>query len=508
MFLKPTRQKTLINIVDWVDKIFSKTVCFLIVFFPIVSFAAVSDILFPYQNCDDSSLNYSNRIVSEVDAFLFKYGLKEEISKEQTTESELFYFKGESMIDVIDEEIVFQPAVPKECFLAIALKGIRIFSDERHSYCSRTTDIRPSASRKLCINEDYIDMVYTAFAEMSMCFNYDEKRQLEVFRLISQESSWLLNIRSPTGARCLGQLTSDNIETVNNYISFSKSSESSIYNKVITRCPFLEDKILKDEDSLTCRMTHDPYTCLFYTFFDLEKNNRSIKENLQRASNHIESKKEFFALKKQKFKLPIKLNEMLAVWGEFDGREVNWLFWDDSEVYDTFNRFPDERLAKLETKKVPIFKNQKEVELLFNYWAHNGGAILTGDHMISMIKKMKQKLALSCDPESEAERCRLREIVQRGEGLDTDIWQSYFDEDLFEYYPHESEERRKEVASYIRDIADKNKNVFSYQKGTKNTNIMLDYYEKAVQSTSRNIYLSNEDAVNFQKHIAQECLSL
>ena len=322
--------------------------------------------------------------------------------------------------------------IPKQCFLAMALRGNTLFLPRQYVHCESKNKANFSQTRKFCINEDYINTIYKSWQNMVECFNYDIKRQNEIFHLINQESGGVLNVKSKTGARCLGQITIDYVQTINNVIkSVNKKNPlkySEIYREVIQRCPQLKEKVLKNINYITCQTSLDPYTCLFYTFYGLERNHRKMKENFQSKLNYM-GNREFPEGIADKYQLPIRLNEMLHITGTSkNGNKFNWVIWDDSELYELWSKIDDSK--DLTIKKIPLFKKQEDIEKMFNYWAHNGGQSLVNSSLTKRIEKLKRNISISCKANSTENSCLAREQIKKGQGIDSPLALRIFTADL------------------------------------------------------------------------------
>ena len=344
-----------------------------------------SSLVFPYQNCAEKNEKYTQEIAFDP----------------AVTEADFcpHCHRGSPLSKIWSQirATIESLSIPKQCFLAMAIRGNKIFPDEQYISCSQNNLRNFDGNIKLCVNKNYVNMIQQAFADLSYCFNYSWARQKEFFHLINQESGGILNAQSHTSARCLGQVTTDFVkDDVNKYIQSRKKKQplkhSEIYDEVIQRCPNLKQKVLKNLNSMTCQLIRDPYVCLFYTFFGLEKNHRKMADSLNSVTNYM-GNKEFGEEDKQKFKLPIKVNEMLSVQVEFNGKKDHWLFWDDSELYDTLKKIRNSKKAFkiLRINKTLLFKNQENIELLFNYWSHNGGSSLASSRLIPHGRKAKTK---------------------------------------------------------------------------------------------------------------------
>lgn len=457
-----------------------------------------SSLVFPYQKCSKQIENYTKNLVNNVSDTEAKFC--PECSKEDLSFNPFSIFKNTN-----DELHKF--IIPKECFIAVSARGNKMFRTNQYVRCKNKEDTRYHKGYRICANEEYIDMIQKTFSHIARCFNFDIHRQKEIFHLINQESGGILNARSKTRARCLGQVTIDYVNDINRYIRSAKRSKqhlkyAEIYNEVIQRCPELEKAVLKDINSITCRMTQDPYTCLFYTFFGLEQNHRKIKDNLNSETNYM-GNKAFTKAEKEKFKLPIKLKEILNVEALVDGKKIHWTFWDDSEVYQAFKKSKRD-IKVLSVEKIPLFENQDDIELLFSYWSHNGGSTFSKGRMISMIEKLKQNISRSCKNNSKEHRCYLRKQIQKGQSISANgaLIES-FEMDILRSYPSRRRIRREEVAYYVRNLMNTSKRVFNYKENSGQTQEMVKYYKKAVKF--KDIELSEEDANRFQQHISQVC---
>ena len=470
----------------------------------------------PYQNCNQKNVKYTKSIIDE-------------LSNENTEASApCFECSYNDYLEVQKKEIKslkkpFMPIIPKECFLAMAIRGNQVFEEHQYKHCPNKESKNEPSIKKLCANKEYIDMIEKSFNDMSHCFNLNSDKQGEVLALINQESGGILNIRSDSGARCLGQVTEGYVKTLNNIIN---SGKSDIYEKALKRCPEVEnfqisnETIEQDEHHLICRVTRDPYSCLFYTFFGLERSHQQIKENLNSSGRYIGGNKEllndegeikeFTKEQKEKFDLPIKTNEMLTFNIKFtDSNEVaTYTFWDDLELYDTLETVREkQRVIEDITKirKTPVFKENKKIETMFYYWSHNGGTHYAQKGLLDMVERLKKSIAQSCEPTNSSERCKLRKQIQNGEALSAQQVLPIFEKDLQRHYPAEGRDRRNEVAEFVKNIQNNRQSTFAYNKGSGGTNLMLQYYKKAVKSKKDKKKLSDEQAVNFQKQVAEKC---
>ena len=201
--------------------------------------------------------------------------------------------------------------MPLECFFAGAIRGASIYDPgESFYYCEKNSN-RPGnmpvvdesknprivSPRRACLNKDYMYLTARAFNKTADCFGFNKLEKEDIFRLFNHESSFLHNIKSPTGAKCYGQLTNGAITEINKQIYFSDTSSrlpySHIFNEVIDKCPGLQNAVLNPEiyksekqagkksiakfraivsrSPTSCKITQNPYSCLFYAFYNIKK---------------------------------------------------------------------------------------------------------------------------------------------------------------------------------------------------------------------------------------------
>ena len=494
----------------------------LLFYAPLANADGIDENDWPYQNCNKKNVKYTQSIIDE-------------LSNDNTEASapcfECIYndYLKERQKEVKELKKPFMPMISKECFLAMATRGNQVFEDEQYKHCPNKESKNEPSIKKLCANKKYIDMIQKSFNDMSHCFNLNSDKQGEVLALINQESGGILNIRSDSGARCLGQVTEDYVKTLNNII---QSGKSNIYNKTLERCPEVENfqisnkTIEQDEHHLICRVTRDPHSCLFYTFFGLERSHQQIKEGLNSHSRYMGNReltdenkntevtdedeiKEFTDEDKKRFPIPIKTNEMLTFNIKFkDSNQVaTYTFWDDSELYDTMKKIREkQRVIEdiTEIRKTPLFKENKKMETMFYYWSHNGGAHYAQKGLLEMVERLKKSIAQSCKPTDQLERCKLRKQIQNGKGLSAQQVLPIFEKDLKKTYPSKKMSRRNEVAEYVKNIEKNRQSTFGYIAKTKETNMMLNHYIESFKFKDTK-KLSKEQATNFQEQVAEKC---
>lgn len=398
--------------------------------------------------------------------------------------------------------------IPKECFLAIAVRGNYKFG-RRYNYCSSESNKKPlwGNNHRFCINEDYITAVHESFKKMSYCFNFDKRTQEDIFHLINRESAGILNARSETGARCLGQITEDYVKDVNTIIRSANSRKPDerafIWKDLLKRCPDLENNKI-NIDTISCQSTQNPNACLLYTFFGNKISLYNIQKRLNSKSSFMGTR-EFPKPEKlipeadqtqarERYQnmlnlLPIKRKEMMIVRAvlkpEKDGgaRQVNWLMWDDSEIYRKGKK-SNMRLYKMidwtqpvKMEKVELFENERDVMTMFMYWSHNGGWALSRNSFSTRINNLKRKISTGCSLKNKQLRCQMRRMIENGEKIPTSLVLKFFEKDIRRTYPG-SKARKAEVGKYVKNVIKARSQAFEAAVGKESNNLLLKYHQR------------------------------
>lgn len=399
----------------------------------------------------------------------------------------------------------YKSEIPYECFLAASLRGRseKVVPESRSAYCEDKNFENESytGKKKHCINKAYVDMISKAFFDMSYCFNLSRQDQIDFFHLINHESAFILNAKSKTGATCLGQTTWDYVEEINEKIKGNRKTRyPHFYKEVLDRCPGLEGKVLSNLNYMDCKTTHDPYICLFYTFFDLKTNYNAIVESLNKPLDYMGKRGAFSKTMKQHFHLPVKLNEVLLVKGVLRGKKVNWVLWDDSELFDLIQKYQltEEAMIALEVKKVPLFQDSDKIARMINLWAHNGGGSVARNTGRIIVRRLKQAISRGC-PKTSKRVCSFRKKLQSGKSLSAREVHPYFRSYLQKKYPSESSSRRKQVANYVKKIISDSDFIFDGESDSK------DKYQKDFLDTKENLSGTKKDQDQFVKHFRDIC---
>ena len=353
--------------------------------------------------------------------------------------------------------------IPFECFLASALRGVSILPTKRFSLCDHKVNFNnrsPIGKRKYCIDENYIKITVKAFSDVTGCLEFTKEESEGFFNLINHESGFILNARSHTKARCFGQLTIDYVIEINRTSQLKGNALHPIYNRAMKACPDLKTKMIRKFSYFTCRLTHDPYSCLLYMGLGMKLAFSEISQKLDQPLSYM-GPREFPSSERNMFQLPLNLGEMLALRVKIDGVEKDLLFWDDIELYDFIERKRDLAGFKILTsKKVPLFTQKDQVARSIAYLSHNGGHTIYSSLVPVLIRGLKKKLSQDCNKGSTKTRCLWRKAVHSGKGISTAYFLTDLSKKLYTYYPG-NVVRKLEVSRFLQKIADDNKAVFS-----------------------------------------------
>ena len=484
---------------------------FIVLFLPSFAFSSDKSFKLPFQKCEKDREEFTHYVTKKSGDFNILQPVENRMEG-----GSCFYCYRDSekssvarinlKIDRLANRKDYKSEIPYECFLAASLRGVSeaVVPEDRSTYCEDKNfeNENYTGEKKHCINKAYVDAISSTFFDMSYCFNLNKQDQVDFFYLINHESGFILNAKSETGATCLGQLTSDYVEEINEKIKGQRKAHyPHFYKEVLDRCPGLEAKVLSNLKYVDCKTTHDPYTCLFYTFFDLKTNYNTIVESLNEPLDYMGKRGAFSKTMKQAFQLPLKLNEILLVKGVLRGKKVNWVFWDDSELFDLIQKYKwtEEALISLEVTKLPLFQDSDKISRMINLWAHNGGGSVARNTGRIMVRKLKQAISRGCPKTSKTRICAFRKKIQSGESLSAKEAYPYFRSYLLKRYPSESSTRKKQVANYVRKIISDSDVLFDKESDSK------DRYQEEFLDIKENLNGTKKDQNQFVNHFREIC---
>lgn len=280
--------------------------------------------------------------------------------------------------------------------------------------------------RRYCLSQDYVQTTSQSFNEVADCFDLSPADKLELFAMFNHESSFMLNAKSPTGARCYGQVTEDVLHTINRYIFYrgyvkSWRTQWGIYQDVIEKkqCSFLQNKTIKmpfedkhrqkklgsggydknfrndfksNSSKFNCEVTQDPYSCFFYSIYNYKLNKYAF-ENVYRT---IPPDSGLSQDVKEVFQLPISFNEILHLKGKITIRgqvkEVDWLIKDISELKGLLSKGMGYNTEDLKIKKINVFP-ENILEKDVTQRSYNGGISIINRHLPDFMEELKTAIS-------------------------------------------------------------------------------------------------------------------
>ena len=108
------------------------------------------------------------------------------------------------------------PLIDPICFYAGSLRGKDSFAAKKQFYsCNNYNTPNPKrgdSKKGACLSQEYNHKLALMFDHITDCLNFCDQDKYDFFRILNHESAFAPNARSPSGARCMGQLTQDTIE--------------------------------------------------------------------------------------------------------------------------------------------------------------------------------------------------------------------------------------------------------------------------------------------------------
>lgn len=374
--------------------------------------------------------------------------------------------QGLSALQNITDGLNATKNIPAECFLASSIKKYQQHgSYDRFYYCDRpdspnikgtmpvideTGQARNLYPRSPCLSKDYTNMIKDSFHYMAGCFGFKKEELPYLFTLFNHESSFILNKKSGTGARCIGQLIRDTAKTINKYIYMSNDAALrpyyNIYKQALKKCPdleirlsFLPSKLLKDENpsfsklrrihqkmSVTCLTTQDPDICFFYSLYNMSVNRLRLRAGLKLSHENLPENLEIPQSMKDTFKLPVSLNEIVHIKGTVitetgEQKKIDVLLENDYEIYQKMSQYEYDS-KELQIEKIPVYDFNRATEWTMLYLAYNGGMSVADTYLKEFLIKKKEQLSSrkTCKNRTTA-ACKARKKLLQGQSLELNL---------------------------------------------------------------------------------------
>ena len=337
--------------------------------------------------------------------------------------------------DSLCSDTVNQPGYPKQCIAIpvtckdaedLTLNCKQKFRErdnrERANGCNRGS----TYPRRPCLNEDYVSLTAKTFNDIAKCLDVPLDLAFSIFH---HESRFLLNNESGTGALCHTQVTGNAIADFNSFLENKphyQNMETLLPENIEAKCPehwahFKKvntkyNKKYKRFDTRSdydrCKLTLNPYTCFFYGFSYIKILMYKTEAIAQRV-NQIEISEDTHSTR---------------------------IFWSEEDK----QKIEKENNLKLETKKIKIFHDENTLKKILIAVGYNGGPSVIESSFTSFMTDIKKQLA---NEDNQDMRMALLST-----GLDTSSLKDNFQKFLKQNYPHNSQNRREEVANYINKV--------------------------------------------------------
>ena len=516
--------------------IYCKTILFLLLTLGIGEPINADDM--PYEKCNYQNSAYTKKILENS---------KKNYKEEEDTEACITCLHKQQRLDDLVMSLIKNvkrknSSIPNTCFLASALRSVvkkGSKNSRQYYYCEdpqsngrgQIMEIYNPAkqkkenvwARRICLSQDYINMTAESFNTMADCLGFSTLKEKQgLFELFNHESSFILNNRSKSGARCYGQLTEDTVEQIDKFIYLQLETHkkyTDIYKKALERCPGLDQQLILPKGlgeklshnqfakmskklNPTCRTSQHPHTCFFYSLYIMQNNKIRYKRNMNYVvkATLMPKNKE---VKKEDFLLPVKLPEILHVKGtvktKSSGKVVNadWFFANGLDLYKTMRRFNyDPR--DLQVEKINLYKNEdaEKIKKFTIFTAHNGGSGVISTHLEGFLRKQKEAISSGCK-NSSAQSCKYRKQIESRELLDYKSYASDFSQYLKKKYKGSST-RKLEVSEFY-------KKLIRHKGYLHNRGNHLSGHLKRLHA--KNSKISEEDVARFIKQSKEQCSS-
>lgn len=422
--------------------------------------------------------------------------------------------------------------IPSLCFYASALHKSKQSSKRSYS-CNNNQRTKKNRTRP-CLNKEYIDMTAKSFHKVADCFNFSPHEKKMAFALFNHESGFMLNAKSPTQARCYGQLTKDTLHNiVRNIFYRNKKDQNSLtrlYKKFAKQCPKLNKKVVPlvfrdnndtvftderltkvvNNNPVTCKITHEPDSCFFYSIFNVKANLNYFNSVYGKILGTEEEPIPELASKVTKFfKLPIELNKILVIKNnksQLSHKTIDMTFSNNIEFYDFFetrkNKKANYDTQKVKVKKVVIFDKQV-LQDMFVHYSHNGGGSVIYNHLRPFMNDLKAKISSKkiCNKDPICKKHRAS--ILKGESLKASDLQNYF---------HAYARRKKLVNwSQMINFTKKIQKDLSFLKNKNNylTNYLNNIHKPKTVAANKAVanqsVASKKEQANFIKHVEKLC---
>ena len=177
---------------------------------------------------------------------------------------------------------------------------------------------------------------------------------------------------------------------------------------------------LTDQAPMTCALTSDPYSCLFYSMLNLKLNmiefDRWYNYHPTYLSSNVEVEEEFI----EKYGSTLRRNQVYIAKGKLIGGITgnlfdNMLFSDYVEMYEILPHYREGTIIE-EHKPVTLF-DPEDLRTHFTHTAHNGGRTIANEHFVAFMGNIKRKISAADYCNNNPDCKRLRDKLLSGTSL-------------------------------------------------------------------------------------------
>ena len=336
-------------------------------------------------------------------------------------------------------------AIDPICFHGSSLRHKKTFNSKTNFYyCPDYNAASPQRGHPqegACLSKSYSKKLATVFDQITSCLNFCKQDKYEFFKIINHESAFAPNARSPSRARCMGQLTKNTInelqqnlalkilypnsQYVINYDGFDLKNSACDYLDQYTIPPNfrknlfpytkkikggqLRGKTLQTYSHFSkegqsqfyyeCKVLSNPVQCLLYAALNHRKNMNTYMNSFQAEEvrffkdslkNSTEEDKVQFAQFVDEDEIGLSPTELYVSRSQKSNPK---LFRTTGGAYKEFHKMQNEPSLKME--KINIFSEEdmKHLRTLILQISYNGGNAIVRTMAKSLISDLRDYIA-------------------------------------------------------------------------------------------------------------------
>ena len=460
-----------------------------------------------YQECSPDDF-FTQKLENHMNRFLTTFDLPERESQfpENTLSSHIVEnILNQDYSSLIDKNFSYIRPI---CFYASSLRGKRNFNQaEQLYYCESEEDSAPQSQHNNtgpCLSQNYIQKLSSTFDQMSQCFNLSDYDSNILFEILNHESAFIPNAKSPSKARCIGQLRRDTIIELTAQLSiemYDRNKFDHISNNLnFDNCPYLNEltipanletsvlpqalqmggvslydniKTIIRNQSITCKIVSNPVRCLLYSFL-YYKNTLNHFNKIFEPQEGTFLPQELLEDSNFNFKNRLNLNELII----YQNNSLEMVFISTKGAYENgYKKNPSGLLQKVEIidtlpRRETQTSDMEQFKKLVLRLSYNGGVVVSQFLAQEFLFELKRNIA---NPYSIGLYKRFRERILNGQTVPFKELISLF----HSYIQSESSEVRanwNQIKQYSAKI-DRDINYMNIQEGTNQNPIQQHFKE-------------------------------